>query len=90
MQNTPAGCGSHLPTILRTFENEPKSRSVNNFLECSDLDPNSRTKIFYQPERRLGKAIADREACSLQAWGPGSLDGDSAARMSAAWRPDED
>ena len=60
MQNTPAGCGSHLPSILRTFKNDPKSRSVNNFLECSDLDPNSGKDLFYQPELRLGKDLVDR------------------------------
>ena len=27
-------------TILRTFENDRKSRSVNNFLQPLDLDPN--------------------------------------------------
>jgi hypothetical protein len=53
MQNTPAGCGSNLPLLLRTFKNDSKSRSVNNFLECSDLDPNSRKDVFYQPELRL-------------------------------------
>jgi hypothetical protein len=52
-QNTPTGCGSHLPSILRPFKNDPKSRSVNNFLECTDLDPNSRKDLFYQPELRL-------------------------------------
>jgi hypothetical protein len=53
MQNTPTECDSHLPTLLRTFKNQSKSRSVNICLKCSDLDPNSRTHIFYLPERRL-------------------------------------
>jgi hypothetical protein len=34
MQNTPTGCGSHLPTIQRTFKNSPKSRSVNICSKC--------------------------------------------------------
>jgi hypothetical protein len=46
MQNTPTGCGSHLPTILRTFKNHSKSRSVNISFKCSDLDPHSRNNIF--------------------------------------------
>jgi hypothetical protein len=45
MENTPTGCGNDLPTSLRIL--------VNNFLECSDLDPNSRKDLFYQPELRL-------------------------------------
>jgi hypothetical protein len=53
MQNTPTGRGSHLPTILTTSENHPKSRSVNNSFKCSDLDPHSRKDAFWQPDRRL-------------------------------------
>jgi hypothetical protein len=45
MQNTPAGCGSHLPTILRTFKNQPKSRSVNILSKCSDLRPAESIKM---------------------------------------------
>ena len=60
MENTPTGCGSDLPTILRILKNDRKSRSVNNFLECSDLDPNSRKDLFYQPELRLGMQLASR------------------------------
>ena len=41
MENTPMGCGSDLPRILGMSENYPKSRSVNNFLQRLDLDPNS-------------------------------------------------
>jgi hypothetical protein len=51
MQNTPTGCGSHLPSILRTFKNQSKSRSVNMFFKCSDFDPNSRKDVFYQNSR---------------------------------------
>ena len=40
-------------TILRTFKNHSKSRSVHICFKCSDLDPNSRTYLFYQPELRL-------------------------------------
>jgi hypothetical protein len=40
MQNTPPGCGSHLPSIRRAFKNHPKSRSVNICFQCSDFDPN--------------------------------------------------
>jgi hypothetical protein len=46
MQNTPAGCGSHLPTILRTFKKHPKSRSVHIFVKCSDLGPKRSNKLF--------------------------------------------
>ena len=53
MENTPTGCGSDLPTILRILKNDRKSRSVNNFLECSDLDPNSVKDFVYQPKLRL-------------------------------------
>jgi hypothetical protein len=44
--NTPTDCGSDLPTILKILKNERKSRSVNNFLQPLDLDPN-RIKDFY-------------------------------------------
>ena len=57
MENTPTGCGSHLYTILRTFKNDRKSRSVNNSLEWSDLDPNSTKDFFDQPELRLGMDV---------------------------------
>jgi hypothetical protein len=46
MQNTSTGCGSHLQTILRTFKNDPKSRSVHNFRECSDLGAEGSTKMI--------------------------------------------
>ena len=36
-----------------TFKNCPKWRRVNNLLKCSDLEPKSRTNVFYQPERRV-------------------------------------
>ena len=44
----------------------PKSRSVHNSLECSDLDPNSRKDLFYQPELRLGQhLLASASMCKL-------------------------
>ena len=52
MENTPAGCGSDLPTILRILKNDRKSRSVNNFLQPLDLDPNRIKDLFYQPKLR--------------------------------------
>lgn len=54
MDDTPAGCGDDLPTILGTVKNVPKSRSINNFLQRPDVDPNSaRTKnCFHQPKLR--------------------------------------
>jgi hypothetical protein len=45
MENTPTGCGSDLPTILRILKNDSKSRSVNIFLQPLDLDPD-RIKDF--------------------------------------------
>jgi hypothetical protein len=59
VQHTPTGCDGHLRTILRTFTNDPKSRSVNNSVKCSDLDPNSRKDLFYPPERRLEDDMED-------------------------------
>jgi hypothetical protein len=50
MQNTPTGCGSHLPTILRTLNKSQKSRSENNLLKCSDLGPEE-SKRFLLPAR---------------------------------------
>jgi hypothetical protein len=50
MENTPTGCGSHLPTNLRILKNDRKSISVNDFLECSDLDLNS-VKEFLLPAK---------------------------------------
>ena len=41
MENTPAGCGSDLHTILGIFKNKPKSRSVSIFVQRLDFDPNS-------------------------------------------------
>ena len=38
MENTPTGCGSDLPTILRILKNDPKSRSVNNFSQRSNFE----------------------------------------------------
>ena len=46
MENTPTDCGSDLPTVLKILKNERRSRSVNNFLQPLDLDPN-RIKDFY-------------------------------------------
>ena len=70
MQKTSTVCGSHLPTILRTFKNQPKSGSVNIFFKCSDLEPNSGTNRFYQPERRLDEHIWTH---GTQALTPGAL-----------------
>ena len=50
MQDTPTGCGSHVLTNLRVLKNEPTSRSVNDFPECSDLDP-PHEKQFILPAR---------------------------------------
>ena len=44
MENIPTGLANDLPTILKTLENEFKSRSVNNFLQRLNLDPNG---VFY-------------------------------------------
>jgi hypothetical protein len=52
IENTPTGCGSDLPTILRILKNDRKSRSVNNFLQPLDLDPNRIKYLFYQPKLR--------------------------------------
>ena len=57
MENTPTGCGSDLPTILRISKNDRKSRSANNFLQPLDLDPNrigeGVTKSFFTKLRRI-------------------------------------
>jgi hypothetical protein len=50
MENTPTGCGRDLPTILRILKNDKKSRSVNNFLQPLDLDPN-RIQVFVLPAK---------------------------------------
>jgi hypothetical protein len=52
MENTPTGCGSDLPTILRILKNDRKSRSVDNFLQPLDLDPNRIKYFVYQPKLR--------------------------------------
>jgi hypothetical protein len=52
MENTPTGCGSDLPTILRILKNDRTSRSVNNFLQPLDLDPNRIPFFVYQPKLR--------------------------------------
>ena len=43
-----------LATILRIFETDPKSTS-DHLVLCLDLDPHSRTNIFYRPKLRPGK-----------------------------------
>ena len=53
MQNTPTGCGSHSPPILRTFKNHPTQRSVNICFKCSDLDPTSWKDVFRKSESWL-------------------------------------
>ena len=45
MENTPTGRADDLPTILRIFKNDPKSKSVNNSLRQLDFHPNSITYI---------------------------------------------
>jgi len=52
MENTPTGCGSHLPTILRILKNDRKSRSVNNTFQPLDLHPNRIKYVFFQPKLR--------------------------------------
>ena len=53
MENTPVGCGSDLLTILCTFKNDAKSRSVSNSLQRLDLDLNSIKYFVYQPKLRM-------------------------------------
>ena len=65
MQNSPKGCGSHLPTILGTFKNDLKSRSVNNCLECSDLDPHRGKNIFDKPEPRLVRLLGETRVIEI-------------------------
>ena len=48
MEDTPTGRGIDLFTVLGNFQNGPQSRSVNNFCQPLDLDPNSRTYVFLQ------------------------------------------
>ena len=57
MENTPTGCGSDLPTILIILKNDRKSRSVNNFLQPLDLDPNRIKDFFYQPKLRTRETV---------------------------------
>jgi hypothetical protein len=49
-QNTSTGCGSDLPAIMHILKNDRKSRSVNNFLQPLDLDPN-RIHFFLLPAK---------------------------------------
>ena len=46
MENTPTGCGSDLPTILRILKNDRKSKSVHIFVRPLDLNPNRIKKLF--------------------------------------------
>ena len=52
MENTPTVCTDDLPTIPEILYNDPKSRSVRNFLQQLDFDPNSIQKNIYQPKLR--------------------------------------
>ena len=40
MESTPTRHGNDLPTILRTFKNDPKSSSEIIFVQRLGLDPN--------------------------------------------------
>jgi hypothetical protein len=46
MQNTSLGCGSYLPTILRTFKKHSKCISVIHFLNLQISHPNNRKPCF--------------------------------------------
>jgi hypothetical protein len=53
MQNTPTGCGSHLPTTLKTFKIH-QNREVRTFVEMFGFGTHRVENIFvYNPERRL-------------------------------------
>ena len=52
MENTPTVCANDLPTFLRNFKNDPKSRSVNNVLQRLDFEPGSIHFFVYQPKLR--------------------------------------
>ena len=39
LENTPTVCGDDLPSIVKNFKNDPKSRSVNNSLQQLDFFP---------------------------------------------------
>ena len=46
MENTLTVRADDLPSILGILKQDPKSRSVNDFLQQLDFDPNSITVIF--------------------------------------------
>ena len=56
MENTAAGCADDLPTILEIFKNEPKSRSVNNYLQQLNLS---------LPAKALPSFLVDKKGCVL-------------------------
>jgi hypothetical protein len=60
MENTPTGCGSDLPTILKILKKCRKSRSVKRNIQPLDLDPNRIKDFVYQPKLRpVGVSLAE-------------------------------
>ena len=56
MDNTPLGCGSHLPKLLKKIH-DTKSRCVDNCFQRLELDPNSIKELVYQPKLRPASAV---------------------------------
>ena len=46
MEDIPMECTDDLSIILGNYKHDPKSRSVNSFLQQLDFDPNSAKYIF--------------------------------------------
>lgn len=58
--NTPTVCADDLFTILGIFKRDPKSRSVNKFLQQLDFDPNNIKHFFNQPKPRPGQMFMNQ------------------------------
>ena len=81
MQNTSSGRADDLPTVLRTFKNDPKLRSVNHFLERLDFGPNCIKDVFCQPKCCPAQNVAPGPRAPVREEDSSSLD----ARLQAFW-----
>ena len=65
MENTPLVCADELPSILGMVNKYPKSRSVNNFLQRLDFDPNSMKDVSLPAKAPPSQMICPKNVIKL-------------------------
>ena len=70
MENTPTGHADDLPTILGFFKNDPKSISVNIFVQRLAFAPNSIKDFIYKPKLRpaMQRVVSQRAPHPRDIW----------------------